>query len=151
MISSSYSLQESSGDKIYLSSYHNKNAEYTTNTLSLKEEFGLSFSYKGDGIDAQDKKEIYEAMRKIKPLLDIFKADSGFRADDKSIINKAFDINSFLPTPQDENYENFIKDSLVSLMDDVLKEFEANDKVISLAKNLFDALDKQMEGFSLYA
>ena len=146
-----FNMTTSSGDKISISSYHNLDMKQTSNSISLREEFGLSFSYKGDGIDAQDKKEIDKAMKQIKPLLDIFKLGSGFKADNHNIANKAFDINSLLPTPKDDNHKNFIKDSLIDIIDEMLKAFDANDKVISLAKNLFDAIEEQMEGFNLYA
>lgn len=37
-------------------------------SMSLKHEMGYSFSYSGNGIDANDMKEIENAMKVIKPI-----------------------------------------------------------------------------------
>jgi len=153
-----FSMKTSSGDKIDLSMYNNKEVDISTAkdkglqamSLSIKEEYGYSFSYQGNGIDEQDKKEIKQALKKIEPLLNIFK-NSSFKPSFEDKINLAFDINSLLPKPKDENHKNFIKDSVVDKMDEMLKAFDAVDEMRKLASDVFDMLQEQMEGLRLYA
>jgi len=154
-----FSMQTSSGDKIRLSAYdntelsisHMKDKDIESTTLSLRESYGYSFSYSGNGIDEQDKKEIQAALKKIKPLLDILNPDNKFEATNKNITNSAMDLNAALPKAKDDNHKNFIKDSLVDTMDTMLKAFKANDEMVKLAKSVFDALQEQMDGLNLYA
>ena len=154
-----FSMRTSSGDKISLHAYdntqvemdHQKDAGMESMALSLRHEYGYSFSYSGDSIDKQDQKEIEAALKKIKPLLNILNPDHGFEATDKKISDRAMDINALLPKAKDNNHQNFMKDSLVDMMDKMLKAFKANDDMVKLAKDVFDALDAQMKGLSLYA
>jgi len=169
MISSSYNQQStssfdfsmttSSGDKIDLSAYQNSEVDFEQHkkdglkatSLSLRQEYGYSFSYRGDGIDKQDRKEINAALETIKPLLNFLNPDKSLAGNDKNISDKAMDINALLPHAKDDNHKNFMKDSLVTMMDDMMKAFKANDDVLKQAKEVFDALSKQMEGLMLYA
>jgi len=153
-----FSMKTSSGDKIDLSMYNSKEVDisivkdkgFQAMSLSIKEEYGYSFSYEGKGIDEQDKKEIKQALKKIEPLLNIFK-NSNFEASHEDKTNLAFDINSFLPIPKDENHKNFIKDAVIDKMDEMLKAFDAVDEMRKLACDVFDMLQEQMEGLRLYA
>ncbi len=150
-----FSMQTSSGDKIDLSSYASKDISLSqknnTTSLSLKETFGYSFSYQGDGLDKQDIKEVKEALEKIKPLLSFLNPKDAFKPTDKNISDKAQDIKSLLPQAKDNNMTNYMKDKLTDMMDQMLKAFKANDETLTLAKDVFDALDKQMSGLELYA
>jgi hypothetical protein len=154
-----FSMQTSSGDKINLSAFreseveigHFKDDSLDISSLSLKQTYGYSFSYSGNGIDKQDRKEIDEALKEIKPLLNFLDLEIGFKADDKSISDKALDINALLPKAKDDNHQNFIKDSLVDMMDEMLEAFDANDDMLKLARDVFDVLEKQMKGLMLYA
>ena len=154
-----FSMQTSSGDKISLSSHATKESSLsqmkddalTTTAISLRESYGYSFSYEGNGIDAQDKKEIDAALKRIKPLLDFMNPDANFQKTNKNITNKAMDINALLPKSEDSNMTNYMKDSLVTMMDEMMKAFKANDETLALAKNVFDQLDQQMKGLNLYA
>jgi len=153
-----FSMQTSSGDKIDLSMYSSKKSDISLQkdknilqmSLSLKEEFGYSFSYSGNGIDEQDKKEIQEALKKIEPFLGIFGGDKTDLPQSQKT-NLAFDMNNLLPKPKDENHKNFIKDSVIDKMDEMLKAFDAIDEMTKLAKDVFDELSKQMEQLSIYA
>jgi len=104
----SFSMQTSTGDKIALKLYDEKSSEVsleqnensTSISLSLTHSYGYSFNYEGNGIDANDKKEIKEAMKLIQPMLEQYFANVNESAEDFSmseITNKAFDINSYLP------------------------------------------------------
>ncbi len=153
-----FSMKTSSGDKIDLSMYNSKEVDISmvkdrglqAMSLSIKEEYGYSFSYEGNGIDEQDKKEIQQALKKVEPLLNIFK-NSSFKPKDGDKTNLAFDINSLLPKPKDENHKNFIKDSVLDKFDEMLKAFDAVEQMRELAKDVFDELQKQMDGLRLYA
>jgi len=153
-----FTMKTSSGDKISLSMYSNSDSDMQMKKdqgmremrLSLREAHGYSFSYQGNGIDDQDKKEIADALKKIEPLLGIFNK-SDLKMDDRETTNLAFDINSMLPKARDENHKNFIKDATLTKMDEMLKAFDAVDEMRELAKNVFDMLEKQMEELRIYA
>jgi len=154
-----FNMRTSSGDKIHLDAYkesqlelsHTKESNLETTSLSLRESYGYSFSYSGNGLDEQDKKEIDQALKKISPLLSFLNPKEAFNPTDKNISDKAMDINALLPKTEETNMTNYMKDTLVTMMDDMMKAFDANDKILTLAKEVFDALDKQMEGLRLYA
>ena len=154
-----FSMRTSSGDEINLSAYkesqidfqHHKQDGLEVTSLSLRQEYGYSFSYSGNGIDKQDRKEIDAALKEIKPLLNFLNPSEDFSLNDKNVSDKAMDINTLLPQTKDANHKNFMKDSLITMMDDMMKTFEANDEILQKAKEVFDALSKQMEGLMLYA
>jgi hypothetical protein len=154
-----FSMQTSSGDKINLSSYATqesslesiKDEGLTSTALSLRESYGYSFTYEGNGISEQDKKEIDAALEKIRPILSILNPDEKFQKNDKSVTNTAMDINALLPKSEDSNMTNYMKDSLITMMDEMMKAFKANDQILALAKDVFDQLDQQMKGLNLYA
>ena len=154
-----FSMQTSSGDRIRLSSYATEDISLSqvkedgleSTTLSLRESYGYHFSYEGNGIDSQDKKEIDAALKRIKPLLDFLNPDTKFQHNDKNITNKAMDIHALLPKSEESDMTNYLKDSLVTMMDEMLKAFKANDETLALARDVFDQLDKQMKGLNLYA
>lgn len=156
----SFSMQTSSGDTINLSMYdekatdfsHQKDANSSTTTLTLSHSFGYSFKYEGNGIDENDQKEIDQAMKLIQPMLDEYFKNVNERAPKNAdIINNAFDINSYLPKPQESNTKNYLNDKLLKTIDKTLeKEQNQNEKILEAAQKLFDALLKQTERFELY-
>ncbi len=118
--------------------------------LSLREEYGYTFSYRGDGIDAQDRKEITQALQKIEPLLKLFQQPN-FKPDHQKATNLAFDINTLLPKPKSNDHENFLKEKLFDTMDAMLHAFEAAEEMRQFAKDVFDMLEQQMKGIQFYA
>ena len=153
-----FSMKTSSGDTIDLAMYSNKEVDMAMQkekgleqmSLSIREEYGYSFSYEGDGLDAQDRKEIKEALKEIEPLLNMFQNKS-FKSNKEDATNIAFDINALLPKSKNDNHKNFIKDSVLEKFDDMLKAFDAVEEMREVAKDLFDRLEEQMEGFRVYA
>jgi len=155
-----FSMQTSSGDTINLKMYderstdfsHQNDANTSTTTLSLSHAYGYNFKYEGNGIDAQDKQEIAEAMKLIQPMLeDYLKNVADSEPKNADIINKAFDINTYLPKPKDVNTKNYLNDNTLKTLDKVLEKTEhQNEKILKEAKKLFDALLKQSERFELY-
>jgi len=155
-----FSMQTSSGDTINLKMYDEKASDFShqqdtnssSTTLSLSHAYGYSFKYEGNGIDAQDKQEIAEAMKLIQPMLeDYLKNVADSEPKNADIINKAFDINTYLPKPKDVNTKNYLNDSTLKTLDTILEKTEnQNEKILKEAQKLFDALLKQSERFELY-
>lgn len=157
-----FSMQTSSGDKIDLKLYDEKSSEmsYTENSsssqliLSLSHSYGYEFAYEGDGIDAQDQKEIDEAMQTIQPMLEKYmknvkESESDFSMSE--ITNKAFDINQYLPKTEDLNTKNYLSDQTLKSIDKILEKAEnQNEKMLNHAQKLFDSILKQMDRFELY-
>jgi hypothetical protein len=152
-----FSMKTSSRDKINLSTYSNQSLSHSNDSgsasieLSLRERYGYSFSYHGDSISEADKKEINKALKNLKPTLSFLNPNTNFQKSDKNISDKAMDINALLPKSEDSNMTNYIKDSLITMMDEMNKAFKANDEMLTLARDVFDQLDKQMKGLNLYA
>jgi len=153
-----FSMKTSSGDKIALSMYSAQSTQLENTRkdgldemrLSLREEYGYSFSYEGNGIDEQDKKEIEAALKKIEPLLKMFqKEPSQISHEEKN--NLAFDIKQFLPQPKNSDHENFMKSKTLDKMDEMLKAFDAAEEMRKLAKDVFDMLEEQMKSLTVYA
>ncbi len=153
-----FSMKTSSGDKVELSAYNRQESDLKTTkdknlelaNLTIKEEFGYRFSYDGNGIDAQDKKEIEDALKKMEPLLKIFQ-NSNFKPSNENATNLSFNINSFLPIPKDENHKSFMKESTLDKLDEMIDAFKAADDMREFAKDVFDMLELQMEGMRVYA
>ena len=157
-----FSMQTSSGDKIDLQLYDEKSSEVsykkdgksTEMMLSLAHSYGYKFAYKGDGIDAQDKKEIDQAMKTIKPMLEQYMKNVKESENDFSmseITNKAFDINQHLPKAKDLNTKNYLSDKTLKNIDKILEKADnQNEKMLKHAQKLFDSLQKHMDSFELY-
>ncbi len=163
----SFSMNTSSGDKIDLKLYdeksskvaYEKNGNSTTLMMSLSHSYGYNFHYEGNGIDAQDKKEIQKAMETIKPMIEEYFENVNESEEDFSmteITNRAFDINSYLPKfDNDDNdiqdNKNYLNDRTLKTIDQILEKAEnQNEKILEHAKKLFDSLLKQMDRFELY-
>jgi len=157
-----FSMQTSSGDKIDLKMYDEKSSEMSYKKdsngaelmLSLKHSYGYSFSYEGNGIDAQDQKEIDKAMETIKPMLEKYmenvkKSEDNFSMSE--ITNSAFDINQYLPKTENLDTKNYLSDQTLKTIDKILEKAEnQNEKMLKHAQKLFDSLLKQMDRFELY-
>jgi hypothetical protein len=157
-----FSIKTSSGDKIDLKLYDEKSSQMsykqdgnkTEMMLSLTHSYGYSFQYEGNGIDAQDKKEIDEAMKTIKPMLEKYMEnvkDSEENFSMAEITNRAFDINQYLPKTEDLNTKDYLSDKTLKTFDKILERAEnQNEKMLKHAQKLFDSLLKQMDRFELY-
>lgn len=157
-----FSMQTSSGDKIDLKMYDEKSSEIsykqnqnsTSMMLSLSHSYGYSFKYEGNGIDAQDQKEIDKAMETIKPMLEKYMENVKESEEDFSIAeitNKAFDINQYLPKTENLATKNYLSDKTLKTIDKILEKAEhQNEKMLKHAQKLFDSLLKQMDRFELY-
>jgi len=158
----SFDLTTSSGDRIELSMYDSRSLSYEQSrsggreslSMSLRHEFGYSFSYKGDGIDAQDQKEIEEAMKAIKPLFEAFMENvkkSGEIAGAKELANISQSIRDMMPKPKSEDALALLKNRTVDTMDSVLSLFERDENLLDSSKRLFDRLFARLGGLEMYA
>ena len=157
-----FSMQTSSGDNIELKLYdeksseisYKKNGNKTEMMLSLTHSYGYSFHYEGNGIDANDQKEIDKAIKSIKPMLERYMENVKNSEEDFSmaeITNSAFDINQYLPKVDDLNTKNYLSDQTLKTIDKILEKAEhQNQKMLEHAQKLFDSLLKQMDRFELY-
>ena len=156
-----FTLQTSSGDTISLSMYDDKSVSLDAScgkcgrsiSMSLRHEYGYSFHYEGNGIDAQDRKEIEEAMKIVKPIFKEFlkhveKSDKipGFR----ELTNIAQVLRDELPEPGTPDTRNLLKNRTVDTMDGVLALFERNDKLLESAKALFDKMFDRTNRLDLF-
>lgn len=156
-----FSMTTSSGDKISLNLYDNKSTSSSisqdenskTMQMSLRHEQGYSFSYEGNGIDANDQKEIDAAMKEIKPMLNKYLSNvesSKKLFGGQSLREIASDIGIHLPSPKNENTANYTKDKLLDTVDDSLKNTPPSKLALDSMKALFDRLLKGLEENSLY-
>ena len=155
-------MQTSSGDKIDLKMYDEKSSEMsykkdgnsTELMLSLKHSYGYSFHYNGNGIDAQDQKEIDKAMETIKPMLEKYMenvkdSEDGFSMAE--ITNSAFDIKKKKKKTENLDTKNYLSDQTLKTIDKILEKAEnQNEKMLKHVQKLFDSLLKQMDRFELY-
>ncbi len=147
-----FKFTTSSGDKIELNMYDSveidksfsKNGNIKTAEISLKHEYGYHFHYEGNGLSKEDIKEIKEAMKKIKPLIEKFLKAK--KEHQKEITNFVHNLKSFLPKPKNKNHEFAIKSHTLNTFDEILKHIQASIKELQKTKELFDRLfDKKFE------
>ena len=151
----SMSYTTSSGKSLSFSMYDNKSLNYKDNedgkSLSLKHQYGFSFSYQGSKLTQDDVKEIENAMKDVKPMIDNFLKDSKVgELKPKELIENAMKIGNALPAPKDENHKNAIMSNLVSNMQNLLNKNKSNIKeqntnMLEDSKKLMDEILKQMQ------
>ena len=157
-----FSFHTSSGDEISLSMYDNKEIEMESSTskegaersLSLRHELGYHFHYEGNGIDANDKKEIEKAMKALRPIYQKFLEgiDKSERMPGyKELVNLSHTMRQTIPEPKTPDILAMTKEKMVDMMDDTLKLFDRNDKLLEATKKLFDRLFHEARGFDIYA
>ena len=156
-----FSLQTSSGDVINMSMYDARYSELSqektgnsqTTTLTLAHAYGYNFHYEGNGIDANDQKEIDAAMKTIQPMMDEYLKSVQESANNStaSLTNTAYNINNALPSAKNQNTQNYTNDSLLKTIDAILKKAEnQKQETLEKAQKLFDSVLKQQKGFELY-
>jgi len=153
----SIDIKTSSGDIIELDFNNEKSLEYSSNkdgkSFSFSSLESFSFHYEGNGIDAQDKKEIEAFLKIAQPDISSFVAGLNEGSSLTQPINKlAHNItNLFQPIKEkgDENLLNFAKHGLTKGLDNALsKEFnpiEQTENVISHAQRFLEQVLKQLD------
>jgi hypothetical protein len=158
----SFSFTTSSGDTIDFSSYKeaslkssSKNDDSgSTKTTELTLSAGYKFHYSGDGIDANDMKEIQDAINKISPDMKDFMQSSGSKDIlGRELENLASTTVNKLPQLSNQDSKEMLKDKFLSNLDDIFKMFDQNQKSLDNSKRLLDKIFAKIDGKdrSLYA
>ena len=136
-------------DSIEASSTYKRDGNTLSEEFTLKHKFGYEFHYEGNGLSKQDKKEIKEAFKKIKPLLEKFLKEKD--ANDKVMANVSHHLKSLLPAVKDNNHLSALKNEGVKTFDEVLKNIKASLEELNKAKELFDRLFDNSKKIELFA
>lgn len=155
-----FNFTTSSGDEISLSMYDNKqmsmssyrDGNMSVDSFSLSHAFGYSYEYSGNGLDANDQKEIAQALEKVSPNIEKFMEnvnESGIPSP-RSILDMAQDIRLDLPEVENEDTKSALQTGLLELFDTKLQNYFPNEDVLEGAKNLYDRINEQLESFLVY-
>lgn len=153
----SIDIRTSSGDTIALEFNNEKSLQYSSNkdqqSFAFSSTESFSFHYEGNGIDAQDKKEIEAFLKLAQPNIDNFIAGLNEGSSLTQPINQlTHNITSlFQPVKDkgDENLLNFTKNGLVNAVDQALKKeikpIEQTEQIISHAQRFLEQMLKQLD------
>jgi hypothetical protein len=153
----SIDIRTSSGDLIELDFNNEKSLQYAKG--EGRESFAFSslesftYHYEGNGIDAQDQKEIDAFLALAQPKIDNFVAGLNDGSSLRDPINKiTSDIsNIFQPITNkgDDNLLNFAKHGLVNAFDNAFKNevdpVKQMDKIFAHAERFLEQLMKQLD------
>ncbi len=147
-------MRTSSGDVIEMdfsnrqsfSMSHQQNANQTKESFSFSSMQSFTFSMTTNGIDAQDKKEIEAFMKIAQPYIDDFLQELDQDAPGSPVTKLAHQISDiFAPMKsKDDDTKNYAKNSIVTMFDDAMKNFDSIEKIFEDAKRL---LEKTLEEF----
>jgi hypothetical protein len=153
----SIDIKTSSGDILEFDFNNEKSLQYSSNengkSFSFSSLESFSFSYKGDGIDAQDKKEIEAFLKMAQPNIENFVAGlnegSSLHTPINQLVSNVTDIFRPLKEKADENLMNFTKKGLVNALDKAMekeiKPLEQSEKIISHAQRFLEQMLKQLD------
>ena len=152
----SIDMKTSSGDLIQLDFNNEKSLDYSANenekSFSFSSMESFSFSYEGNGIDAQDKKEIDAFLKMAQPNIDNFVAGLNDGSSlTKPISQLTSNITSLFQPLKDkgEDILNMSKDGLVKAMDRAfakeINPLELTEKVLSHAQRYLEQVLKQLD------
>jgi len=153
----SIDIRTSSGDLIELDFNNEKSLQYAKGDgqefLSFSSLESFSFHYEGNGIDAQDRKEIEAFLELAQPNIDNFVAGLNDGSSLTEPINKiTSDIaNIFQPLTSkgDDNLNNFAKHGLVNAFDNAFKNeiepIDQLDQIFANAERFLEQLFKQLD------
>lgn len=164
----SIDIKTSSGDLIQLDFNNEKSLDYSANenekSFSFESKESFTFSYEGNGIDAQDRKEIDAFLKMAQPNIDNFVAGLNDGSSlTKPISQLTSNITSLFQPLKDkgEDILNMSKESLVKAMDKAMNRemnkevnpLELTQKVLSHAERYLEQVLKQLDKAeeSLYA
>lgn len=144
-----------SGKKLSLDMYDNQNINYAkdenSKSLSLKREYGFSFTFEGSKLTQNELDEIKGAMKEVEPMIQEFLANSKVgELQPKDFIQSAMQMANVLPTPKDENHQNAIMNSFTNKLENLLNKnqtpnAEQNSSLLEDSKKLLDEVLEQMK------
>ncbi|MCH5322652.1 MAG: ATP-binding protein [Helicobacter sp.] len=143
-----------SGKHLSFSMFDDQSMSYNKNeegqSLSLRREYGFSFTYEGSQLTQEDLEEIKQAMKEIEPMIQDFLSNSKVgNLNPKEMIESVMQMANILPSPQNENHQNAIMDNFTNTLEKLLKRNQTPNKEQNLSmledsKNLLDEILKQM-------
>lgn len=153
----SIDIKTSSGDTIELDFNNEKSLDYSSNekgkAFSFSSLESFTYSYQGDGIDAQDRKEIDAFLKMAQPNIDNFMAGLNEGSSLNEPISKLTKNITSLFGPikdkGDENLLNFVKHGLTNGVDKALsKEIEPlkqTQEILTHAQRFLEQMMKQLD------
>lgn len=142
-----FSFTTSSGDTLTLSMNSKTSTAFSKNengsSHALYREFSYQMKYEGNGLDANDKKEIQKALEEAQPMMQSFfeKAnESESKAIDAFRNNLASSLKqSIAPHTNEQNIEN-VKDETAKSIGGTLSMFDVNERLFTQAAKLFEEI-----------
>ncbi|HIC43727.1 MAG TPA: hypothetical protein EYO73_05420 [Sulfurimonas sp.] len=153
----SIDIRTSSGDLIEFDFNNEKSLNYNSNedgkSFSFSSLENFSYSYEGNGIDAQDRKEIDAFLKIAQPSIDSFIGGLNDGSSLKEPINKiTSDItNIFSPIKdkEDNNLLNLLKEGLTNGLDKALAKeinpIKQTQEVLSNAQRFLEQIMKHLD------
>ncbi len=153
----SIDIKTSSGDVLEFDFNNEKSLQYSSDekgkSFSFSSVESFSFSYKGNGIDAQDKKEIEAFLKLAQPNIDNFVSGlnegSSLTKPINQLASNVTDIFRPIKEKADENLINFTKNGLVNALDKAIQKeinpLEQSEKIISHAQRFLEQMFKQLD------
>jgi hypothetical protein len=138
-------------NSISLSSEQNEKGSKTSLSFSSMQSF--EFSISGNGIDAQDEKEIQSFMKIAQPFIDNFLKELQEDAPQTPVTKLAQKIASiFEPSKErSESAKNHVKTNIVEMFDNSLAKIDNSkmlDKIFEDAKKLLEKTLQAFENFN---
>jgi hypothetical protein len=129
----------------------NENSSEASMSFSSMQSF--KFSVDGNGLDAQDQKEIKEFMKVAQPFIDDFIAELQQDAPQTPVTKIAQQIASIFEPEKsrDESTTNAVKNNIVKLFDNSMAKLEPSeimDKIFKESQNLLEQTLKAFENFN---
>ncbi|AJC85934.1 invasion antigen I [Campylobacter sp. RM16704] len=146
----SMDIKTKNGNHLSFSMYDNKEAKLdkdgNSTSLSLRNQFGFSFSYSGTKLSQEEINEIKDAVAKIQPQIDEFMKNSRVGAlKPKELITTAMKIGNALPEPKDEEHKKATLHELFNIMDKSLNKEMAKADLEDIKKQIFQDSAKLLE------
>ena len=165
-------MRTSSGDEIKMdfaneqssSLRHSRDENSSSTSMSFSSMQSFQFSIKGNGIDAQDQKEIDEFMKTAQPFIDSFLEELQEDAPGTPVTKLAHEIAGLFDPNRDrsDDEKDTIKTNIVKMFDNAINEIkplekmsveETIKKILEDTQNLLEKTLKEFDNFNkeLYA
>lgn len=160
-------MKTSSGDLIKMdfaneqsSSIQKSQSESGSKTsMSFSSMQSFEFSIEGNGIDAQDQKEIDEFMKTAQPFIDDFLEELSQDAPGTPVTKIAYEVASIFDADRQrsEDETNSVKTNIVKMFDNALDSFklpqqnnyeEMMDKILQGTQNLLEKTLQEFDEFN---
>ncbi|AJC90329.1 invasion antigen I [Campylobacter subantarcticus LMG 24377] len=146
----SMDIKTKNGNHLSFSMYDKKEAKFDRDgnsaTLSLRNQFGFSFSYSGSKLSEEEIEEIKEAVAKVQPQIDEFMKNSRVGTlKPKEIITTAMKIGNALPESTDEEHKKATLHELFNTMDKSLNKEMGKTDLADIKKQIFQDSTKLLE------